>query len=154
MAAAAVAVATSVLKIPTPATSGYLNFGDVLVIYFGFRLGAKRGAVAGAMGSAAADLLGGYGYYVPVTCVAKGLEGWLAGRFGAQGASLFSRYAGAIVGALVMVASYYTWHGFVVGWVPALANLPSNLLQGSLGVIGALALDRALRSRGIGKASD
>ena len=43
MGAAAVAVTTTFLKIPTPATGGYLNLGDVVVIFLGFRLGGRNG---------------------------------------------------------------------------------------------------------------
>jgi uncharacterized membrane protein len=153
MAAAAVAVATSVLKIPTPATSGYLNFGDVVVIYFAFVLGPRRGALAGGMGSAAADFIGGYPYFVPVTFVAKGLEGYVAGLLGGPDRSPYLRLLGASAGALCMVACYFLWHIPNVGWHAALAGIPGNLLQGGLGVLGALMLNRALDRRGIGRAN-
>ena len=71
--AALACVATMSIKIPTPGTSGYIHPGDAIVILAGVVLGPTWGFLAGGIGSAMADLLGGYFVYVPITFVIKGL---------------------------------------------------------------------------------
>jgi uncharacterized membrane protein len=147
MASALVAVTTTFLKIPTPATGGYLNLGDVVVIFIGFRLGARNGALAGGIGSAIADLIGGYAFFAPVTFLAKGLEGGLAGYLGHNKTSVLTQTVAAFAGASVMVLLYSLWNWTVLGYVPALASVPGNVLQGLAGVTGAVFLQRACRKR-------
>ncbi len=54
---ALIAVATMFLKLPVPITSGYVHLGDGMIFAASAYLG-PWGAVAGALGSALADLLG------------------------------------------------------------------------------------------------
>ena len=67
--AAIACVATVVIVIPIPATNGYLNPGDAVVLFGAFALGPVWGAAAGGIGTAMADLLLGYAAYVPGTLV-------------------------------------------------------------------------------------
>ena len=73
--AALACVATMSIKIPTPGTSGYIHPGDAIVILAGVVLGPAWGFLAGGIGSAMADLLGGYFVYVPITFVIKVKKG-------------------------------------------------------------------------------
>jgi uncharacterized membrane protein len=57
---ALVATATMVLRLPTPATEGYINLGDVVIVAAALLFGPWAGAVAGGVGAAMADVLGGY----------------------------------------------------------------------------------------------
>ena len=58
--AALACVATMIIKIPTPGTSGYIHPGDAIVILSGAILGPVWGFFAAGIGSAMADLIGGY----------------------------------------------------------------------------------------------
>ena len=69
--AALVAVATMIIKIPTP-TGGYVNIGDGIVLICGWLLGPVWGALAAGIGSMLADLIG-YPIYAPGTFVIKAL---------------------------------------------------------------------------------
>jgi uncharacterized membrane protein len=53
-------VATYLIMIPIPATSGYFNIGDVFVIISGLVFGPLVGGIAGGLGPALSDLIGGY----------------------------------------------------------------------------------------------
>ena len=64
-------VATMSIKLPTPGTGGYIHPGDAMVILSGVVLGPWWGLLAGGIGSAMADLLGGYFVYVPITFAIK-----------------------------------------------------------------------------------
>lgn len=66
-------VATMSIRIPTPGTSGYIHPGDAIVILSGVILGPVWGFLAGGIGFALSDLIGGYFIYVPITFVIKGL---------------------------------------------------------------------------------
>lgn len=72
-------VMTMVIQIPTVATNGYLNLGDMVVFLAAMILGRKGGFIVGGLGSGLADILLGYGHYAPITFIVKGLEGYIAG---------------------------------------------------------------------------
>ena len=72
-------VATSIIRIPTPGTGGYIHPGDAIVILSGVFLGPVYGLFAGGIGSALSDFIGGYFVYVPITFVIKGLIAFIAG---------------------------------------------------------------------------
>ncbi|MBR5765838.1 MAG: ECF transporter S component, partial [Lachnospiraceae bacterium] len=73
MFAALTFIATYIIKIPTPGTGGYIHPGDAFVILSGVILGPVYGAAAAGIGSALADILGGYFYYAPITLLIKGV---------------------------------------------------------------------------------
>lgn len=70
--AALACVATMVVSVPIPATKGYFNLGDCIVLLCGLFLGPVYGALAGGLGSALADLFLGYAVYAPGTFIIKG----------------------------------------------------------------------------------
>ena len=77
--AALACVATMSIRIPTPGTGGYIHPGDAIVILAGIILGPVYGMLAGGIGSALSDLIGGYFVYVPITLVIKGLVALVSG---------------------------------------------------------------------------
>ena len=66
-------VATNIIRVPIPATDGYINLGDCVVLLGAFLLGPVYGAAAGGIGSALADILSGYAVFAPGTFVIKAL---------------------------------------------------------------------------------
>jgi len=58
--AALACVATMSIRIPTPATGGYIHPGDAVVILCGIFMGPAEAFLAAGIGSCMADLLGGY----------------------------------------------------------------------------------------------
>ena len=77
--AALACAATMSIRIPTPGTGGYIHPGDAIVILSGIILGPVWGLAAAGIGSAMADLLGGYFIYVPITFAVKGIIAFIAG---------------------------------------------------------------------------
>ena len=73
MMIALVFVVTYFTKVPT--IVGYLNLGDAVIIITAVILGNKRGFLAGAAGSAIADMAASLYYLAPITLYVKGLEG-------------------------------------------------------------------------------
>ena len=142
--AALACVATMSIRIPTPGTNGYIHPGDAIVILSGVVLGPVWGLLAAGIGSAMADLLGGYFVYVPITFAIKGLIAVLAGLiYKKLGKSSKSRYAAVVLGGItdiVLVAGgYFVCEYFLYG-ASAAASIPANIIQGVGGLIIAVVL--------------
>ena len=71
MFAALCCVTTMLVQFPTVA--GYTNIGEGMCLLAGLVLGPWYGFFAAGIGSGLADLLAGYGIYVPATLVIKAL---------------------------------------------------------------------------------
>src|SRR5512143_1944215 len=78
-------VFTLLIRVPVPATQGYINFSDVAIYFAAATFGPWVGLVAGGLGAALADLLGGYAQFAPLTLLAHGLQGLLAGALVRRG---------------------------------------------------------------------
>ena len=71
---ALVFVATMFIKIPNT-LDGYFNLGDGFILLFASFLNPFERFLIGGLGSALADVAGGYGHYSFFTIIIKGLEG-------------------------------------------------------------------------------
>ncbi|MGI6151358.1 MAG: ECF transporter S component [Christensenellales bacterium] len=68
----------TLIRLPVPATNGYVNLGDGVIFAAAALLGPFAGVVGG-VGSALADLLAGYSHYALITLIIKGAMGLVAG---------------------------------------------------------------------------
>ena len=132
-------VATMSIRIPTPGTGGYIHPGDAIVILSGVILGPVWGFLAGGIGSALSDLIGGYFVYVPITFVIKGLVALAAGLlYQKVGKTQKSRYAAVVLGGvadIILVAGgYFVCEYFIYG-AGAAASIPANIIQGIGGLV-------------------
>ena len=136
--AALACVATMSIKIPTPGTSGYIHPGDAIVILAGVVLGPAWGFLAGGIGSAMADLLGGYFVYVPITFVIKGLvslcSALLYRKVGKNSKSRYTAVIGGVADIILVAGGYCLCEYFIYG-AGAFASVPANLVQGIGGLI-------------------
>lgn len=139
-------VATSLLVIPVPG-GGYLNLGDTIVLLGAYLLGPAYGAVAGGVGSALADLLAGYGIYVPATLVIKMLMSVMAaGLYKMLRKKNWVPVACGAAAEAFMAAGYSLYEAFLGGSLAAgLPGLPANLLQGAFGLAVSTLLVLALK---------
>ncbi|MGF0031441.1 ECF transporter S component [Bariatricus sp. SGI.154] len=142
--AALACVATMSIRIPTPGTGGYIHPGDAVVILAGIILGPAYGLLAGGVGSAMADLLGGYFVYVPITFVIKGLVALVSGLvFQKVGKDSRTRYMAVVLGGvidIIFVAGGYFICEFPMYGSGAAASIPANIIQGISGLIIACVL--------------
>lgn len=145
--AAAVTVSTMLIRVPIPATTGYLNFGDIMIFVSGLLFGGGIGGFAGGVGSVVADILG-FPAFAPYTLVIKGLEGLLAGLI-RDGKSVFRDVLGWAAGATAMVLGYFVAEAYIMGFgvSVALIEVPANLLQVVFGGVVGIPIARALRKR-------
>ena len=140
--AALTCVATVLVHIPMPATNGYINLGDGMVLLGAFLLGPVYGFAAGSLGSMLADVLLGYAAYAPGTFIIKGLTALTAALIlRALSGRLSGLVIGAAAGEVVMVLGYFAYEALTLGYgIAAAASIPGNAVQGAAGmVIGILA---------------
>ena len=138
MLAALTCIATMIIKIPSP-LKGYLNLGDCVVLLSGWLLSPLYGFLAAGLGSGLADLISGYGVYVPATFIIKGVMA-IAAYFGFRFlqnkvTNISARIVSGIVAELMMVFGYYVFEGFLYGFGASLVNIPANAVQGVAGLI-------------------
>ena len=117
--AALACVATMSIRIPTPATGGYIHPGDAVVILCGIFMGPAEAFLAAGIGSCMADLLGRHGYLAAAAC--------------------------GVIDMALVAGGYFFCEIFLYGLGAALASVPSNLVQGAGGLIIACALYPLLR---------
>ncbi len=146
---ALVAVFTLAVRIPFPLTQGYFNFSDVGVYLAAFAFGPWVGLIAGGVGTALADTVGGYLIYAPISLVTRGLQGLVAGAAARRDPGVASMVLGWVLGSVVMVTGYFVSQAFILrmGIGPATAeavaiNLPQVVIGGIVAVPLVLALRR------------
>lgn len=147
---ALVAVVTRFLIVPVGA--GYFNFSDMAIYFVAFTFGPWIGFLAGGIGAAIADLSAGYAAFAPLTFLAHGLQGLVAGYLvRILPGSLPARMVGAaLAGTATMAGIYFLgeYFGASFGWggpAQAVTELPFNLLQNLLGAAVAIPLSLLMR---------
>ncbi len=151
--AALTCVATSIIKVPTVGTNGYVNIGDTVVLLSAWLIGGVYGGLAAGIGSALADLLGGYGSYAPGTFIVKFLMAVVAFLIYKTVIKMkVYHIAGyvlsGIAAEILMIAGYFLYESIFLGYgLAAAASIGSNAIQGVtslvLGVVVVLILQQA-----------
>lgn len=137
-----VALMTLFVRVPLPLTKGYFNVGDVAVVFAGLVLGsldkergAFWGAIAGGVGSALADIVGGYAIFAPATLIAKGVEGGLAALAANRGKA--THFLLLAAGGAFMMACYFVAETLVPAY-GGLQGAVSELIPNSFQAVGGL----------------
>lgn len=155
MLAALTCIATMVIKVPTIGTNGYVNIGDTIVLLSAWLLGNPYGALAAGLGSALADLLAGYGSYVPGTFVIKFAMAFAGYALYAvmnkvKCPRIISHIASGIVAELIMVLGYFAYEATLLGYgIAAASSIVSNLVQAATCLVLGVALIQALSRTGL-----
>ncbi len=146
-------VATAFIHINIPASTGYVNLGDAVILFAAVFIDPFAGALAGVIGAVLGDLYVGAASYVPFTIFAKLFEALVAGM-------LFKAFKGkwqfvAIpIGALLIVPCYALAYYLFGGWAMLLASSPFDLLQAAFSSGVAIALVLVLRKTKIKSLSE
>lgn len=150
---AVVTVGTIAIRVPTP-TGGYVNLGDGFILVTSYFLGPVAGVLAGALGSAGADLIGGYFTYAPFTFVIKGLIALPVGlTVKNTGRNLTGKVIlAAIISEIIMIFGYYLTNSFFMGSLKnGIVSIPGDSVQGLFGVLIFAILVKALEAAKIEK---
>ncbi|RLQ94588.1 ECF transporter S component [Falsibacillus albus] len=138
------------IRLPIAANGGLVHLGTAMAFIASFLFGPRKGAIAGAVGMGLFDLVSGWTLWAPFTVVARGLQGYIAGKIawsnGRNGNSAAFNLLGAIVSAPVMLAVYYICEGILYGsWIGPVASIPGNIVQNVVGIIIAIPISAALK---------
>jgi uncharacterized membrane protein len=138
--AALVCATTLLIQFPIPATQGFFNIGDAMVMVAALTFGPIVGFFTGGVGSSLADLIGGWYVWIPFTLVIKGLEGFLAGSIMVlddEEKGVKKKIVAWIVAGSEMVVGYFLVQYYMYGLSAALTEMPLNILQMVVaGIIG------------------
>ena len=145
---AIVFVMTFVPKIPIPL--GYAHLGDAAVLLAVVLLGRKQGAIAGAVGSALADLIGGFAIWIVPTLVIKYIMAWIFGIISQNHHNKFVINSGNLtavfLGLVWMVAAYTIFGAILYDSMEAgLSSTPGLALKALLNAIIFLILVKPLQ---------
>lgn len=142
LSSAIVAVFTTIVRIPTPATGGYISLCDVAVSFLSYSFGPVLGFIAGGLGTAFSDLIGGYAQYAPISFVVHGVEGLLIGLIvNGTKTPIWRKIAAGVVGTLTVSFGYFSLTGlFLTTYSEALVEVVPNLIQGGVGAVLGLIL--------------
>lgn len=153
---ALVLMATYIVKIPTPATEGYVHLGDAAIFLSVLILGKKYGALASGLGSALADMLGGYSHWIAWTFIIKGIMAYIMGVFieamikrGKDNLKVFGvpviEILGMTIAGIFMALGYAAASAIMKGnLMIGILGIPANLLQFFVGLVLATALAAGL----------
>lgn len=144
-------VFTMIVRIPVMPTRGYINLGDVAIFFTALTFGPFTALAAGGLGTALADILGGYAQWAPITFFAHGIQGFLIGlvfkmvkkESGFKFA--FSLILSFAVGTIIMAGTYFVTGGLMYGFGAAATEIPGNIIQNVAGVLVGTPLYIAVR---------
>jgi uncharacterized membrane protein len=134
---AAVTCVFTLVRLPIPGTRGYVHLGDIAANFAALAFGPWVGLLVAGGGMALADIFGGYAFWAPYTFIIHGLQGFVVGYI-----AFFSRrryslmIVGAVLGEIIMVVGYFLVELWLYGVAPAVTELPWNIAQGLVGLLG------------------
>lgn len=144
---AVVVVFTMIVKIPT--AKGYLNLCDVAVCFAAMTFGPWTACICGGVGTALADLLSGYAQWAPISFVCHGLEGLLVAMVFKnlkEGKAWIRVSLSYILCILSVAGGYLLLSGlFITDFPVALAEVPGNLGQSTVGFVLGMAVSKAVK---------
>lgn len=125
---------------------GYFNLGDIPILLAATLIAPELGAIAGAIGAGFGDLFSGYALFIPYTVVAKGLEGYVAGKLFRIIKQPILKYGAIPLGTFIMVATYQLAYA-LIDPTYAVAGLFLDLGQATFASVISIALLIVLKNR-------
>lgn len=146
---ALVFIATYLPHIPIPL--GYAHLGDAVIFLLALLAPRRAALFAACIGSALADLLGGFALWIVPTLVIKLVMAEIVYRAARSGSKIGGRtrvLAALLVSSLWMAAAYTLAGAVLYASLPAaLASSPGLLMEGLVNSVLALLLLPMLRER-------
>ncbi len=151
--AALICVATMLVQIPIPATGGYANLGDGVILLCAFLMNPLYAIIAAGLGSFLADVLAGYVSYAIGTFIIKvgvALIASMVYRKICKTTDFKKVIASMIVSGIFaeafMILGYFVYEAVFLGLgLGAAGAIIGNLGQGVVGVIVACVVAPALK---------
>ncbi len=145
-------VCTMIVRVPITPTRGYINLGDVAIFFTALTFGPFTALAAGGLGTALADILGGYAQWAPITFFAHGVQGLLIGLIffriretEAKGKLIPALILSFLAGTVIMAGTYFVTGGLMYGFGAAATEIPGNIIQNVAGILVGYPLYRAVK---------
>lgn len=126
-----------IYAVKIPSLHGYSHLGDCMIFISVMLLGTKKGALAGAVGAALSDLIGGWMQWILPTFFIKYIMALIMGLFidklmpGKRG----NWFIGSVVGGAVQILLYTLVKVGVYGPGYAVAGVPGLTTQTITGIV-------------------
>ena len=144
---AVVAVFTMVIRIPSP-IGGYISLCDAAVSFAAYAFGPFTGLIAGGLGAAFADLIGGFPQWALISFIVHGVEALLMGLVVRKDSTSIPMLIIAALIAVIVVSGGYllltTLFGLTV-FSEAILEVPGNIVQSAVGAVLGLVLYSGVR---------
>lgn len=143
-----ICVATYLFKIPS--MNGYTHLGDSMIFISVLILGWRKGALAGGIGAALADLLGGYIQWILPTFFIKLSMAMIMGLIVEKllPKLKYGWMIGAITGGIFQVIAYTLVKIPLIGLAYAISSLPALTIQTISSIVIASVLVSTLLASG------
>lgn len=147
--AAIVCVTTFIVKLPT--MHGYIHIGDSMIYIASNVLPFPFGMIAGGIGGALSDMLGGYWIYVIPTFIVKNLNGLCFYILKTRKCKLISARGiiAALISSAITVVAYFFVNTLLFDLEYAITATPQEIAQGVGAFIVFVALGLVLDKSGI-----
>ncbi len=136
------------LRLPIAANGGLVHLGNVPLFVIAILYGRRFGALAGGIGMALFDVVGGWFLWAPFTLVIVGLMGYTVGAICEERRTMKAYVLAFMAACLIKVAGYYGAEGLIYGnWLVPMTSIPGNLVQIGVAAIIVLPIVNKLRKR-------
>lgn len=127
------------VRLPIAANGGLIHLGNVPLFIIAILYGRWLGALAGGLGMALFDVMGGWFLWAPFTLIIVGLMGYTVGAICEKKRSLTAYVLAMVAACLIKVVGYYGAEGIIYGnWAAPMTSIPGNLVQ--VGLASAIVL--------------
>ena len=136
----AVTTTLTLISFTIPATGGYVHLGDIAANFAALSFGPWLGLLIAGGGMALADLILAP-QFAPATLIVHGLQAIVVGYVGRKHKP-WMMFVAAFLGGLVVIGGYFAYEWLIFGagtqegFNAALGEIPGNILQVSVGMIG------------------
>lgn len=137
------------VRLPIAANGGLIHLGNVPLFIIAILYGRWLGALAGGIGMALFDVVGGWFLWAPFTLVIVGLIGYTVGAICEKNQTLTAYVLALAAACIIKVVGYYGAEGIIYGnWLAPMTSVPGNLVQ--IGVASAVVLPVVTKLRKYG----
>jgi uncharacterized membrane protein len=127
------------VRLPIAANGGLIHLGNVPLFIIAILYGRRLGALAGGIGMALFDVVGGWFLWAPFTLLIVGLMGYTVGAICEKNQTLKAYVLAVAAACSIKVVGYYCAESIIYGnWLAPMTSVPGNLVQ--IGVAAAIVL--------------
>ncbi len=132
------------IRLPFAPNGGLIHLGNIPLFVAAIVFGWKAGMIAGGIGMAMFDLMGGWFSWAPFTFIIVGLMGFAVGKITEGKNSYLRNTIAVVVAILIKIVGYYIAEIVLYGnFITPLTSIPGNVIQ--VGVAGIVVLPLSVR---------